>query len=77
MNLKISTLVDNNKVPYILDISKIIKNENYIKQIKDTYNITLITHLRADSKKKIVINTDKEYENSKTQINLLKDRFNS
>ena len=106
-SLKISALVDHNKVPYILDISKgsvhdakimeniinnnfnnnkkkinlvgdkgYIKNENYIKQIKDKYNITLITPLSANSKKKIVINTDNEYENSETRINLLKDRFN-
>ena len=53
-----------------------IKNENYIKQIKDMYNITLITPLRANSKKKIMINTNKEYENSETQINLLEERFN-
>jgi hypothetical protein len=35
----------------------------------------LITPLRTDSKK-IVINTNKEYENSEIRINLLKDRFN-
>ena len=106
-SLKISALVDHNKVPYILDISKgsvhdakimeniinnnfnnnkqkinlvgdkgYIKNENYIKQIKDKHNITLITPLRANSKKKTVIHTDNEYENSETQINLLKDQFN-
>ena len=102
-SLKISALVDHNKVPYILDISKgsvhdakimeniinnnkkkinlvgdkgYIKNEIYIKQIKDKHNITLITPLRVNSKKKIVINTDNEYENSETQINLLNDRFN-
>ena len=47
-----------------------------IKKIKDSCNITLITPLRANSKKKIMINTNKEYENSETQINLLEERFN-
>ena len=39
------------------------------------HNITLITHLRVNTKKKIMINTDKKYKNSETKINLLKDRF--
>ena len=103
-SLKISALVDRNKVPHILDVSKgsmhdakimediinnnfnnnkkkinlvgdkgYIKNENYVKRIKDAHNITLITPLRANSKKKIIINTDKDSDNENQKI-LLKDR---
>ena len=71
-------IINNNKKKINLVGDKgFVKNENYIKQIKDKHNITLITPLRVNSKKKIMINTDNEYENSETQINLLKDRFNS
>ncbi len=77
----VSNIINNNfnnnkkKINLVSD-KGYIKNENYIKQIKDTCNIILITPLRANSKKKIMINIDKEYENSETQINLLKNRFN-
>jgi hypothetical protein len=96
-SIKISVLIDHNKIPHIIDISKesvhdakimeriintklnnnkhifnlvgdkgYIKNNNYIDNIKNNNNITLITPLRINSKRKNINDDEK---------NLLKDRI--
>ncbi len=42
------------KIMEQLIIINLVGDKGYIKQIKDMHNITLITSLRGDSKKKIV-----------------------
>jgi len=97
-SIKISALIDHNKIPHLIDISKgsihdakimesiitnklnnnkkllnlvadkgYIKNEQYIKTLKDNNNITLITPLRINSKNNNIINNDHNL--------LLKERY--
>ena len=65
-SIKVSILVDNNRISHIIDISKafihdakIMENNklqfNLVADIKNDNYITLITPLRVNSKKKLII----------------------
>ena len=64
----ITNKLNNNKKLFNLVVDKgYIKNEQYIKTLKDNNNITLITPLRINSKNNNIINNDHKL--------LLKERY--